>query len=308
MVQSKTKGERFFNSCNILLMLCTIVIALYPFYYAIINSMNTGHAILRGFSSLWPSDFTLESWQTVLSDLAIGKAFTVTTLRTVMVTIGSILITSMFAYAFSRPYLSGKKFYTVLGFVSMYFSGGVIPFFLLISKLNLYDSFWVYVLPSLFGGFYNVIIFNTNFKALPNSLFESAKLDGASEFTMYSRIVLPLSKPVLAALCVFTAVGVWNDYSATLYYTQSTDLQSLQYYLLKLVRSYNATEQLANSAMANNAAVASTLNNSRLGSGSVNSKTIELAAMVLASLPMIIAYPFAQKFFVKGVLLGSVKE
>ena len=119
----------------------------------------------------------------------------------------------MFAYAYSRSYLRGKKFYTALGFVSMYFSGGVIPFFLLISALGLYDSFWVYIIPSLFGGFYNVIINNTNFKALPEALFESAKLDGASEFTIYSRIVMPLSKPVLAALCVFTAVGVWNDYS-----------------------------------------------------------------------------------------------
>lgn len=308
MVQSKSNGEKVFNGANILIMCCVILVSFYPFYYAVINSFNSGHALLRGFSTLWPAEFTTESWQTVLSDTAFGKAFGITVLRTLIVTVGSTIFTSMFAYAYSRPYLTGKKFYTALGFVTMYFSGGVIPFFLLISKLNLYDNFWVYILPSLFGGFYNVIIFNTNFKALPNSLFESAKLDGASEMTMYSRIVLPLSKPVLAALCVFTAVGVWNDYTTTLYYTQSPELQTLQYFILKLVRSYNATEQLANSAMANNAVVASTLNNSRLGSGVVNSKTIELSAMVLASLPMIIAYPFAQRFFVQGVLLGSIKE
>jgi len=213
----------------------------------------------------------------------------------------------MFAYAYSRPYLKGKKFYTILGFVSMYFSGGIIPFFLLISWLGLYNTFWVYIIPSLFGGFYNVIIYNTNFKALPYSLFESAKMDGASEMMIYYRIVMPLSKPVLAALCVFTAVGVWNDYSTTLYYTQDLDLQTLQYYILKLVKSYNATEQLQSSAMAANAVIADTINSAR-GSGEVNAKTIELAAMVLSSLPMIIAYPFAQKFFVKGVLLGSVKE
>lgn len=307
MVQGKTAGDRIFQFINIMVMVLIMVLSLYPFYYAAINSFNTGNAILRGFSSFWPREFTFESWRTVLSDAAVGKAFGVTTLRTAMVTLGSLFLTSMFAYAYSRPHLTGKKFYTALGFVSMYFSGGVIPFFLLISKLHLYDNFWVYIIPSLFGGFYNVIIFNTNFKALPDSLFESAKLDGAGEFTIYSRIVIPLSKPVLAALCVFTAVGVWNDYTTTLYYTQSPDLQTLQYFILKLVRSYNATEQLASSAMANNAAVASTLNNSRLGSGVINSKTIELAAMVLASIPMIIMYPFAQKFFVKGVLLGSVK-
>lgn len=308
MVQGKLIKDRIFNYVNVCIMSGIILISLYPFYYAVINSLNTGDSILRGFSSLWPAEFSIESWKTVIHDNAVIKAFFVTVSRTVIVTLGSTFFTSMFAYAYSRPYLNGKKFYTVLGFVSMYFHGGVIPFFLLVSRLNMYDSFWVYILPSLFGGFYNVIIFNTNFKALPDSLFESAKLDGASEFTIYSRIVMPLSKPVLAALCVFTAVGVWNDYTATLYYTQNPDLQTLQYYILKLIRSYNASEQLANSAMANSAEIANLLSNARLGNGVVNSKTIELAAMVLSSIPMIIAYPFAQKYFVQGVLLGSVKE
>jgi len=288
-------------------MLLLMAVSLYPFYYAVINSFNSGNAILKGFSTFWPDEFSLESWKTVLNDAAVGKAFLITVYRTVIVTFGSTIITSMFAYAYSRPYLKGKKFYTALGFVSMYFSGGIIPFFLLISWLGLYNTFWVYIIPSLFGGFYNVIIYNTNFKALPYSLFESAKMDGASEMMIYYRIVMPLSKPVLAALCVFTAVGVWNDYATTLYYTQNLDLQTLQYYILKLVKSYNATEQLQSSAMAANAVIADTINSAR-GSGEVNAKTIELAAMVLSSLPMIIAYPFAQKFFVKGVLLGSVKE
>lgn len=308
MVQGKSLGERIFNIANVLIMGCIILISLYPFYYAVINSLNTGNAILRGFSSFWPAEFSIQSWKTVIHDSAVIKAFFITASRTAIVTFGSTLITSMFAYAYSRPYLTGKKFYTVLGFVSMYFSGGVIPFFLLISWLNMYDSFWIYIIPSLFGGFYNVIIYNTNFKALPVSLFESAKIDGARELTIYLRIVMPLSKPVLAALCVFTAVGVWNDYTTTLYYTQSPDLQTLQYYILKLIKSYSASEQLANSAMSNSAVIANLLNNSRLGTGVVNSKTIELAAMVLSSIPMIIAYPFAQKFFVQGVLLGSVKE
>ena len=307
MVKDKSTGDRIINCVIIIIMLLLIAVSLYPFYYAVINSFNSGNAILKGFSTFWPDEFSLESWKTVLNDAAVGKAFLITVFRTVIVTFGSTIITSMFAYAYSRPYLKGKKFYTILGFVSMYFSGGIIPFFLLISWLGLYNTFWVYIIPSLFGGFYNVIIYNTNFKALPYSLFESAKMDGASEMMIYYRIVMPLSKPVLAALCVFTAVGVWNDYSTTLYYTQDLDLQTLQYYILKLVKSYNATEQLQSSAMAANAVIADTINSAR-GSGEVNAKTIELAAMVLSSLPMIIAYPFAQKFFVKGVLLGSVKE
>lgn len=202
--------------------------------------------------------------------------------------------------------MKGKKFYTTLGFISMYFSGGIIPSFLLYNWLGLYDNYLVYVIPALFGGFYNVIIFNANFKAIPESLFESAKLDGANELRIYASIVMPLSKPVLTALGVFTACGVWNDYSATLFYTQSASLQTLGSYTLKLVKSSQAAEQLAASVMQSNQQVAA-LVNSAMGSGEVTAKTIELASMVLTALPVIIAYPFAQKFFTKGVMVGSVK-
>jgi putative aldouronate transport system permease protein len=307
VVHGKSASERIFNAANVLLMTMLALATLYPFYYAAINSFNSGNAILRGFSAIWPDEPSAASWRTVLSDATVARAFGVSALRTALVTAGSLFITSMFAYAYSRTYLAGKKFYTALGFTCMYFSGGVIPFFLLISWMGMYDTFGVYVIPSLFGGFYNVIIYNANFKALPDSLFESAKLDGASERAIYFRIVLPLSKPVIAALGVFTAVGVWNDFTASLYYTQNPDLQTLQYFILKLIRSYNATEQLASSAMANDAVIANLLNNAR-GMGEANSKTIELAAMMLSSLPMILVYPFAQKFFVHGMLLGSVKE
>ncbi len=305
MVQSKTMGERIFHIISTVIMVILILVSLYPFYYAIINSMNTGYAIQRGFSIFLPAEFTMESWRTVLSDSSILRALGITALRTVIVTVASTVITSMFAYAYSRTYLRGKKFYSALGLVSMYFSGGVIPFFLLISTLGLYDNFWVYIIPSLFGGYYNVIIYNTNFKALPEALFESAKLDGASEFTIYWKIVMPLSKPVLAALCVFTAVGVWNDYSTTLYYTQSPELKTLQYYILELVQSYNATDQLTASAMASSANISELF--SQNNNAIVNAKTIELAAMVMSAIPMIIIYPFAQKYFVQGVMLGSVK-
>ena len=147
---------------------------------------------------------------------------------------------------FSRPYLKGKKWYAGIGFTSMYFSGGLIPSFMLINWLGMYDSYWVYIIPSLFGGFFNVIILNANYKAIPDSLFESAKMDGASEFRIFFQIVLPLSKPVLAALSVFTAVGVWNDYGTTLYFTQSSHLQTVQYMILKLLQTSSAAEQMAN--------------------------------------------------------------
>lgn len=217
-----------------------------------------------------------------------------------------MLYTSMFAYAFSRSYLKGKQFYVVIGFASMYFSGGLIPSFMLMNWLGLYDHYLVYILPSIFGGFYNVIIFNANYKGIPDSLFESAKMDGASEFRIFFRIVLPLSKPVMAALSVFTAVNIWNDYGTTLYFTQSNHLQTLQYVILRLIQSNRAVENMMNTVDGSNLAVAQLLNNTG-GQGLVTAHTIELAAMVIASIPMIILYPFAQRFFIKGVLLGSVK-
>lgn len=285
-----------------------MIITVYPFWFSLISSLNSGEDLVRGPVFLLPREFTLASWQTVLADPGMLKAAWITASRTVIVTVVSTLYTSMFAYAFSRPYLRGKKFYITVGFISMYFSGGLIPSFLLMNWLGLYDTYLVYIIPALFGGFWNVIIFNANYKSLPDSLFESAKMDGSSEFRIFFQIVLPLSKPVLAALSVFTAVAVWNDYGTTLYFTQSNDLQTLQYLILRLIQSNRAAENLMSMAEGGgaNLAVSQLLSNSQ-GKGQATAQTIELAAMVIASLPMIVMYPFAQKFFVKGVLLGSVK-
>ena len=307
LMQKRKPAERGpFHVVNAILMCVIMLITVYPIWFAVINSLNYGDELVKGYSFLWPARFTWASWTTVLGDADILGALWITASRTIIVTVCSTIITSMFAYGFSRPYLRGKKFYTALGFISMYFSGGIIPSFVLYNWLGLYDSYLVYILPSLFGGFYNVIIFNANFKAIPESLFESAKLDGADEWKIYASIVLPLSRPVLTALGVFTACGIWNDYSTTLFYTQSSSLQTLGSYTLKLVKSSQAAENLAASVMQSNQAVAA-LANSAMGSGETTAKTIELASMVLTALPVIIAYPFAQKFFEKGVMIGSVK-
>ena len=194
------------------------------------------------------------------------------------------------------------KFFTEFGFLSMYLNGGVIAYFILFNALHIYNTYWVYIIPCLFGGFYNVIIFNTNYKAIPDSLFESAKIDGASEYTVFFKIVIPLSKPVISALGIFTAVGTWNDYSQTLYYTKSSEIQTLSYYMLSITKSSASAAQLGETMSAGASSVLTTMSNS-----AANYKTIELACMVLSALPLIIMYPFAQKFFEKGVMVGSVK-
>ena len=286
----KSSKSKTFNLILGIFMILITIITLYPVWFSLINSLNSAGAIAKhGYAMLIPDEFSTASWQAVLKNNEIVKAFFVTLARTIIVTAGQTVITSMFAYGFSRNYLCGKKFYATIGFISMYLNGGVISYFLLFTGMKIYNTFWVYIIPSLFGGFYNVIIYNANFREIPVSLVESAKLDGASEYSIFFKIFMPLSKPVLSALAIFTAVGTWNDYTQTLYYTRSTDLQTLSYYMLTVMGT----------------AASSVL--STMSEQASNYKTIELACMVLSSIPLIVMYPFAQKFFEKGLMVGSVK-
>lgn len=299
----KTKKGKRFQFILSIFMLLIIFITIYPVWYSVINSFSNAQDIARnGYALLWPHDLSTASWKAVLNNADILNAFGITFVRTILVTFFQTLFTCMFAYGFSRDNLVGKKAYITMGFLSMYLNGGVIAYFILYNFLDIYDTFWVYVIPCLFGGFYNVIIFNANIKAIPDSLFESAKMDGAGEYTIFFKIVIPLSKPVISALGIFTAVATWNDYTQTLYYTRSKALQSLSYYTLSISKSSESAEKLGSLLSGAPASVVSSL-----ATSSSNYKTIELACMVLSALPLIIVYPFAQKFFEKGVMVGSVK-
>ncbi|MCM1121629.1 MAG: carbohydrate ABC transporter permease [Ruminococcus flavefaciens] len=298
-----SQKQKRFSIILTIVMVAIMFLTVYPVWFSLINSLNSADSIAKnGFALLWPGEFTMDSWVSVLKNKDIFRAFGITLSRTVIVTVLQTVITAMFAYGFSRNNLVGKKFYTVIGFISMYLSGGVIAYFILFNTLHIYNTYWVYILPCLFGGFYNVLIFNTNFKGIPESLFESTKIDGASEFVIFFKIVFPLSKPVISALGIFTAVATWNDYTQTLYYTKSPELQTLSYYMLSITKSSQSAAQLGETMSASASSVLTTLSNS-----ASNYKTIELACMVLSAIPLIIMYPFAQKFFEKGVMVGSVK-
>lgn len=304
MNKIKSRRQRIFNAFLAVIMVVIMLITVYPMWYSLINSLNSAQDISKnGYALLWIRDFTWESWKTVLNDPEIIRALLITFSRTVIVTVLQTFLTAMFAYGFSRPNLMGKKFYAVLGFLCMYLNGGVIAYFILFNAMNLYNTFWVYIIPCLFGGFYNVIIFNANFKAIPESLFESAKMDGGSEPVIFMKIVIPLSKPVFSALGIFTAVAMWNDYTQTLYYTKSERLQTLSYYTLSLMKSSEAAANLSKSL--NGSSLSTVL--SAMSEAASNYKTIELACMILSAIPLIVMYPFAQKFFEKGVMVGSVK-
>ena len=230
------EGKRSFGSLKAathvdiiinMLMFVVCFIALYPVWYTVIISLNDSGDAMRGGIYWLPRKFSLESYRTVFQDKTIVRAFLVTVVRTVIGTVTSVFFTAMVGYAFSKKHIMGNRFYTLMGTITMFFGGGLIPYFITLKNLGLYDNFLVYIIPSLFS-FWNMIIFMSFFRELPAGLEESAKLDGANDLIIFVRIVIPLSMPVIATIALFNGVGHWNDYFAGVMYINDAELQPIQ--------------------------------------------------------------------------------
>ena len=233
MIKESPK-EKVFNVFNIILLLLLAIVFAYPFWYLFIISLNGGEDAIRGGIFLWPRVFTLSNYEYILNDNSTIRAFLVSVGRTVAGTVLGILFTSMVAFALSRKELPGKRFFTIIFLITMYFSGGLIPFYILLVDTHLINTFYVLIIPFLFS-IWNMIIMRTSMRSLPESLIESAKIDGASFFRILFQIVIPLSMPVLAALSLFTAVGHWNDWFSGAYYITSDALRPLQTHLMMVL-------------------------------------------------------------------------
>lgn len=292
-------GDRFMVIFIYVFLTVLAFTTLYPFWNAIVISLNTGVDTSRGGVTFWPREFTLENYQIVFSDKRLMTGFFISIARTIVGTITSIIATSIFAYGMSRRELIGRKYYMVISIITMYFGGGLIPSFLLIRSLGLMDSFWVFIIPSLIS-VWNMIIFRTFFAGLPAGLEESAKIDGCGNWGTFFRIVLPLSGPVIATLALFTAVGHWNEWFLASIYISNENLLPIQTILKQILASNISSEQMANL----DSAALSRLNALK----TVTSKSLSMATMMVATLPIVMVYPFVQKYFVKGVLVGSLKE
>lgn len=276
-----------------LLMLVICFVSLYPVWYTVIISFNDSSDALRGGIYWWPRKFSLESYKTVFQDTTIIRAFMVTVLRTLIGTVTSVFFTAMVGYAFSKKHIMGNKFYTILGTITMFFGGGLIPYFITLKNLGLYNNFLVYIIPSLFN-FYNMIIFRSFFNELPAGLEESARLDGANDLMIFIRIVIPLSAPVIATIALFNGVGHWNDYFTGVMYINDAELQPIQTYLFRIIASASASKTVV--AMP-----------AGVTAQQVSSQSVRLATMVVTTFPIMCVYPFLQKYFVKGMLIGSIK-
>jgi len=277
-----------------------VAITLYPFLNTLAISFNEGLDSIRGGIYLWPRKFSLQNYRAVFISGTVINAFFVSVARTVITVALNVFLTGMLAYCLSRKEYIFNKFITIVVVVTMYFNAGLIPNFLLIKTLGLIGSFWVYVIPCLISGF-NVIVVRTYISTIPESLVESARLDGAGDFKIFLRIIFPLCKPALAVIAMFVAIWQWNSWFDTYLYASSNQkLSTLSYELQKLLASSFTQSQSTQTVTSGlGAEIASTM---------VTPIAMQAAITIVAMVPIICVYPFVQRYFVTGLNVGGVKE
>lgn len=293
---SRKRSDRAFDGLLYLFMIAVGIATLYPFLNVLALSLNDSADALKGGVYLWPRAFSLENYRTVFQYEELLIAFRNSVLRTVLGTLGGTVTASMIAYSLSRKDFSARRFVSVALALTLYFSGGMVPVYMLMRDLHLLNSFWVYIFPGLVNA-WNVFVLRSYMDGLPYSLQESAKLDGANDWTIYWRIMLPLCKPVLATIALFVAVGQWNSWFDTfLYNSGRNSLTTLQYELMKIMQNtaYSGGQNVH--VFDSSQAVR------------VSPESIRMAITIIATLPILFVYPFLQKYFVKGMTLGAVKS
>lgn len=279
-----------FDWINVALMFIFAFTCIYPFWYILVYSLSDPLKATAGVY-FWPVDFTLRNYRKVLTLKGIPQALLISVSITVICTLEQMFISGYMGYLLSRERMPYRKIIYRFFIGTMFVGGGLIPEFLLRKYLGLYDTYFVYIMPGVSA--YNMILTKTFIESIPSSLEESAKLDGASYWDVLSRIILPLSKPILATIGVFTAVGVWSDYSTTLIYTMNKNLRTLQYILYQYLKGA-ASILLEEGSKADM-------------KQQLTPMSIKMTLLVVTVVPILCVYPYMQKYFTKGIMLGSVK-
>ena len=296
-MKRQTKSEWMFNIVNNILMAVIIFIMLYPVMNQIAVSLSSDSAILSGKVNLIPKNFTFVAYKDVLMNKSFLNALKNTVFYTVICTVIQIMLTMMFAYPLSKKFLKGRNtIMTALVFSMMFGTGGLIPNYLLVEKLNLVNSYWALILPGTIN-IWNVIVFKNFFQQIPESLEEAGRIDGAGVWNLFFRIVIPLSKPVIAALTLFTAIGAWSTFFNALIYITTPDKKLLQVYLNDILQA-----NIIPSTQQTDAIVIETIEVER-----VNGDALKAACLICTMLPVTLIYPFVQKYFMAGLMIGSVK-
>ena len=296
--KKRTVLDRLFDILLYVLFGAFTLACIFPFYYIFINTISDNNLVATGRITLFPRGIHIQNYVNVLKLKTIAPAALVSVGRTVIGTIFTIIVASFPAYAFTRQEFWHRKFWYRFVVATMYFSAGIIPLFLTYKAINIYNTFWVYILPSVVTPF-NLILCKTYIESLPQSLEESAEIDGAGYLVRYSKIILPLSKPILATIAVFSAVGQWNNFMDTVLYIQNKALFSMQYVLYQYLNQSNAIAEIMRedpTAMADRGLA--TL---------LTPLTVQYTICIVTVLPVLLIYPFFQRFFVKGIMIGAVK-
>ncbi len=292
----RTIGEKTFGVFNIVFMLLLCVVTLYPYLNQLAVALNEGMDTMTGGITIFPRKFTLANFEAVVTNDNFVQAAVVSVSKVLLNLVLSLAVTFSAAFALTRKGLGGRHGFTLFLMISSYISAGVIPLYILYRYLGLIDNYWVYIWPTVYS-FYNMVIIRSFIQEIPESIDESALIDGANEFQIMTRITLPLSLPVLATVALWVAVWSWNDYNTTLMYITNKKLFTLQYLMMQIIKESELVRQMAvQSAMGNqNAAMQPTPD------------SIKAATMIVATIPIILVYPFLQRFFIKGVTVGAVK-
>lgn len=294
MFSRMTTGEKWFQVFAVASITFLSILFVYPFLHVLSISLSTPEEAIRPGLHLFPQELTFEAYKKALASKQIWYGFQNTIFRTVAGTLLSLVVMVMAAYPLSKKYLPDRRFFTLFIVFTMFFGGGLIPTYLLIKGLGLYNTYLVYIIPSMFNTF-SLLILRNFFISIPNELEDSARMDGASDFKILFAVVLPLSAPIIATITLWTAVRYWNEWFQALIYVQDQTKIVLQVYLRKLIVENQDMELRM-------------LMSQQPGQETVTPETIKAAVLMIITAPIIIIYPFLQKYFVKGVMIGSLKE
>ncbi|HZK70254.1 MAG TPA: carbohydrate ABC transporter permease [Clostridia bacterium] len=292
---------KLFKICNIVLLFIIVVIMVFPYLNVLAYAFNDGLDSQFGGISIFPRVWTLDNFKVLIENREIINATIISVLRVIFGTIFALIVQFTSAYAFTQKGFKGKSVILMFLMIPMYFGGGLIPIYLLYSKMHLLNNFLVYVLPVSFS-LYNMVIIRSYLYSIPESLAESARLDGANEIIIMLKVYIPLSIPILAVMALWTAVGLWNDWTTTLFFITNHKLYTLQFILMQILKEGERIAKLLEEALIAGKQI------DMSSQPKVTPQAIRYAEIILTTIPIVIVYPFLQKHFVKGVTLGAVKE
>jgi len=299
MIKYSSRGNRIFTVCNHIFMFLVITIMVFPYINVLAKSLNQASDTVLGGITVFPRKPTVDNFLTLFSDKNLMQSAINSIIRVFAGTALALIVQFLAAYALSQRQLAGKKYILIFFIIPMFFSGGLIPQYLLYRQIGLLNNFLVYLLPSAFS-FFNVIIIRTYIYTLPDSLSESAKLDGANHLQIFLYLTLPLCVPIIATITLWTAVGHWNDWTTTLYFVTKSGLFVLQYVLMQVIRETERVRQMIQYALEQGLNPAESL--------PTTPEALKAAQVIFTTLPIILVYPMLQRYFIQGITVGAVKD